>query len=369
MFKTIWLLAFLFPYVLIAQNDFSEIDKYAREAPSSVSSSIEELADYLTKKAANDLEKVRSLYVWMTENIRYDTKLYFDEKATAAKKAEKQKAATVLKTKRGVCEGYTNLFHELALAAHIPSEQVSGYTKNHRGRIARTTHAWNAVRIDEKWYLLDNTWGAGYIDSDTERFKRRFEEKYFMTEPSQFVLDHYPHDPLFQMMENPVTWEVWQEDESAIQAYLNKKNNPLFAALIDSLDYFNSLEGNEKVFNTAFRSLSFDPQNGYANFVVANYYYDEAKVDFDLYRKDSEPYTMNPKKLTEKKIKSWSRIISRSQEKLEKARGYLETIEPGNKFYRHSRSGKKNVNAAMVNIRKAKQQLGAFRDYLKKRGS
>jgi transglutaminase-like putative cysteine protease len=44
------------------------------QAPSSVEKSVDTLANYLAKPAKNDLEKVRALYVWICENIRYGYK-------------------------------------------------------------------------------------------------------------------------------------------------------------------------------------------------------------------------------------------------------------------------------------------------------
>jgi transglutaminase-like putative cysteine protease len=42
------------------------------QAPSSVEESVDTLANYLAKPAKNDLEKVRALYFWICENIRYN---------------------------------------------------------------------------------------------------------------------------------------------------------------------------------------------------------------------------------------------------------------------------------------------------------
>jgi transglutaminase-like putative cysteine protease len=44
------------------------------QAPSSVEESVDTLANYLAKPAKHDLEKVRALYVWICENIRYGYK-------------------------------------------------------------------------------------------------------------------------------------------------------------------------------------------------------------------------------------------------------------------------------------------------------
>jgi hypothetical protein len=369
MYKFLILFCISLPCSTFTQNnvDFTEIDRYARETPSSKTSEIAELSAYLTAVAKNDIEKVRAIYVWIAENIRYDTKLYFDDKISPRERTEKQTSQKVLKYKKGVCEGYSNLFQDLAQEAGLVSEKVSGFTKNQRGRVARLGHAWNAVRIENEWYLIDNTWGAGYVDNENNRFKRQFEEKYFLADPEVFVLDHYPNDPLFQMLPNPIKWEVFQEEEDLIRKYLRSEHTPTFQNFTDSLNYYTSLQGNEKIINSSARTLKFDPQNGYANYLIANSHYDKSKESFELYREETSEIVHTPKKITSTHLSRWSKYISASEKHLKIARQYLDKIEPGNKFYKSSRAAKKNVTAAMSNIRSAKQQMSAFKDYLKRR--
>ena len=70
----------------------------------------------------------------------------------------------------------------------------------------RSNHAWNAVKINGEWYLLDATWGAGGVgDIEIKRWWQRkpkkkevfvkgFRPYYFFTHPDTFFLKHFPQD-------------------------------------------------------------------------------------------------------------------------------------------------------------------------------
>ncbi|VDI38778.1 Hypothetical predicted protein [Mytilus galloprovincialis] len=90
-------------------DDFKDIDEHARQAPRSVEESIETLAQYLAKPAKNDIEVVRALYVWICENIRYNTNAYFGGNLSSLDTSGKG----VLTSKSSVCAGYANLFESL----------------------------------------------------------------------------------------------------------------------------------------------------------------------------------------------------------------------------------------------------------------
>lgn len=56
-----------------SQSDFSKIDEYARSIEYNPNKS---LAKELTKNFTTDLEKVRAIFVWITDNIEYDFELF-----------------------------------------------------------------------------------------------------------------------------------------------------------------------------------------------------------------------------------------------------------------------------------------------------
>ena len=70
-------------------------------------------------------------------------------------------------------------------------------------------HAWNAVYINDTWWLLDATWGAGYVD-DNKNFVFQYSEHYFLTDPNQFIYDHFPENKEWQFLEHPIVMETYE---------------------------------------------------------------------------------------------------------------------------------------------------------------
>lgn len=186
-----------------------------------------ELAEKVTADFTTDKDKAAALYYWVTQNIAYDTKLYGQ---VTSRKNSKPKAYTpaqveqiyeeritnTLKNNRGVCEGYSRLYQRLAELSGLECELVTG---NARGDIMMPGslgigHAWNAVKIDGKWQLLDCTWGAGTVN-EKMKFVHKFRPAYFMTPPVSLSYNHYPKEEKWQLLEEPISQEVYL-DRAAI---------------------------------------------------------------------------------------------------------------------------------------------------------
>ncbi|MEZ4957634.1 MAG: transglutaminase domain-containing protein [Saprospiraceae bacterium] len=198
------LLTHLFVCQIFGQSDFSKVDQYARDTPSSQAQSIEKLAAHLTSKFKTETESVRAIYVWMAENIRYNHHVIDNGNISIEQRLKKEKPEKVLKAKWAVCEGYSNLFHALCQEAGIACEVVTGIVKDQNGKIPAIGHAWNVVRVDGGWHPIDVTWGAGGLSGDNNKFVKNFKDDYFLTDPAVFIQNHYPHDPLFQLLETPL---------------------------------------------------------------------------------------------------------------------------------------------------------------------
>ncbi len=179
--------------------DYERIDKHTRKTPTSARNSVEDLAEYLTGPADNDWEIVRAIFKWITDNISYDLNSDYNSNG---------KAASVLQHGSSVCSGYSNLFEALTDAAGLESKTIDGYSKG-RGYqpcsefTGQSDHAWNAVKLDGNWYLVDCTWGAGHVDQRGE-YIREFDEHYFLTPPEEFIYDHFPSDENWQLLDDPI---------------------------------------------------------------------------------------------------------------------------------------------------------------------
>ena len=189
-------------YELIDNYDWSAIDKHAETAPRSASSSVKKLTSFLIKEEYSDLEKVRSIYVWVCSNISYDTASFFSGSYSSSA------PGSVLTSRKSVCQGYAELFTSLAEEAGLESIVISGFSKGYGFTVGDTlgsvpNHAWNAVKIDSKWLLLDSTWGAGYVSG--RNFIRRFNDHYFITPAEEFIYDHFPADFRWQLLAESIT--------------------------------------------------------------------------------------------------------------------------------------------------------------------
>ena len=149
-----------------------------------------DLAYALTKDLKTDHEKFRSIFRWVTNNIAY---------SYSARKVEPK---YVLKTKKAICSGYSNLLQDICNHAMLECEVIVGYAKSGGtsiGEFKETNHAWNAIKLNGDWYLVDATWAAGYVDK--RKFIKEFDEYYFLAEPNEFMYRHYPEDPKWFLTE------------------------------------------------------------------------------------------------------------------------------------------------------------------------
>lgn len=155
----------------------------------------------------DDSTRLRASFIWITENISYDVRAFQEDDQTAGL------ISYAIKNKKAICGGYALLLKYFCDAFEIENEIVSGFgraNKNHvvlNQTLLRSNHAWNAVKINGSWRLIDPTWAAGYVDDTYEnnlKYKKSFSEFYYFTPPERFVLNHFPSQPRFQFLKKNV---------------------------------------------------------------------------------------------------------------------------------------------------------------------
>jgi len=205
---------------------FFYVDRHALEAPKSATRSIQSLAHYLKSGTENELETARAIYRWITQHIFYDSKGLL-----VRGKLGPQDAKSTLDTRLVVCEGYARLYTELAQATGLEAVTLVGYSKGYssvpgeqfgkksnfspsytiNGKTysgSQVKHAWNAVKIDGRWQLIDTTWGAGYLEN--KNYYRSFTDYYFLTDPERFIYDHFPDQPQWQLLKKPLSLREYE---------------------------------------------------------------------------------------------------------------------------------------------------------------
>jgi transglutaminase/protease-like cytokinesis protein 3 len=219
-----------------SSTDYSKVDKFALHTPDSVSTNVANLAAYLTStnSTPSTEKKLRAIFVWVSQNIRYDDSFDLTSPFGTLETTMTQEPEHLLYTRKGVCMGYAQLFVALAKSAGLKAEVVDGIVKLPDGQIPRMGHSWVAVRLRKKkddkdkaetsWYLCDPTWSSPSSEKDFGTIK----EEYFLAEPEDFIKNHLPLDPMWQLLERPVNVEVFsKESDEKIKKYVSKSaKNP-----------------------------------------------------------------------------------------------------------------------------------------------
>lgn len=122
--------------------------------------SIKKLAETLAPAGLSDMEKLRSIHSWVTQNISYDCD-YQD-----SSRDNLEKASCILQRGNGVCSHYAILTAALCRAAGLPARIVNG-PASLSADVPRVNHAWNEVMINGQWLAVDTCWDAGYTKDNT----------------------------------------------------------------------------------------------------------------------------------------------------------------------------------------------------------
>lgn len=182
----------------------------ANNIPTSNTRSIKELCEYINNNTTTDLEKARTIYAWVALNIHYDDKGY--NQSTYGDLSPE----SVLKSRKAVCSGYSNLYKTLCDSVGLQAVKITGYAKGYGyqvgDKMSDTDHAWNAVRVDGKWLLVDATWGAGYGNAVNGKLKstQKFDDYWFATPPDEFIYKHLPENKKHQHLPHPISLSQYE---------------------------------------------------------------------------------------------------------------------------------------------------------------
>jgi hypothetical protein len=250
-------------YLAYTQEKYREADSIAALVKQSDLSLIHR---ELVKDLESDESKLRAFYSWIAHNIHYDV----SEWQKQDKNPVKQEPTQVLKSRKAICHGYAALFMEFCTRSGIPCYMASGYNRLDN-RFDNSGHTWNMVYINEQWRPVDVTWGAGGIDP-RGKYVKEFEDKYFLAEPLEFLQDHYPFDPMWQLVDHPVKLSDYK---SASWTY--KDNSSPYFNYNDTIAAWIQLDSLEKDYISAHRMQRFSPgdplirqQLSYSLFVKGN---------------------------------------------------------------------------------------------------
>lgn len=144
------------------------------------------LTDSLAAPYSTELEQARAIFAWISEYIAYDcgseNRLEKEpDEAVDPLNYTQVQLENILRTRRTRCDGYAFLFKLMCNLAGIYCTVLEGYARFSGRQVDPATvqpnHAWNAARLDGRWYEIDPTVGSGHCEG--RRFRRQRTEQYF----------------------------------------------------------------------------------------------------------------------------------------------------------------------------------------------
>ena len=175
--------------------------------------SAEALAQQIQKDFTSEEDKVKATFYWLAKNIRYNLREFYNPKqrsyrfsyADEAERLQKiqeikdKLVAKAFKTKLGVCEEYAQSLKKVCDLLGIEAHVITGYVRIQTSDIgvipSTTNHAWNAVKLNNRYVILDATWAAGYEFEN--RWIRDFNTYYYDMPTDAVFKTHYPKDRLW----------------------------------------------------------------------------------------------------------------------------------------------------------------------------
>lgn len=130
------------------------------------------------------------------------SRIAYDPKAMTGGDIGSQAADDVLARGTASCQGYTNLYQALGEALGLEVVTIIGKSRSAGVQFDKSPHAWNAVKLNGQWILVDPTWGAG--DMFGLDFNPDYNPAWFAVPPRIFAEDHIPSDAKWQLLERPV---------------------------------------------------------------------------------------------------------------------------------------------------------------------
>ena len=212
-YMKIFLSFLLFASVSVQSQNFSNIEQKVKQYPKLIS--VEKLAERIAKDFSAKENQVKAAFYWLTQNIRYDLVSFYNPRnkrigfqyqneTERRQKLQAIKDAIVketLQTRKAVCEGYAQSLAKICNLLGIENEVIKGYIRNSTRDInssnKSTNHAWNAVKLNDKWMYIDATWSAGAVING--RWQRKFNPYYYNIPLKNYFKTHYPEDKLWQL--------------------------------------------------------------------------------------------------------------------------------------------------------------------------
>lgn len=162
------------PYGLANSIKYTDLTRKAHERDGytfrfqMINRELKTLSEEIVKGIHFNYAKILAIHDWIANNIFYDV----DALNSGSYKYSDSSAITTLRSRKGVCQGYTNLSIALFRTIGIPAFEIpcyalgistSGGWSNENNQTTVANHVISAAYDMNRWILMDITWDSDNI--------------------------------------------------------------------------------------------------------------------------------------------------------------------------------------------------------------
>lgn len=139
----------------------------------------------------SEYEKALWIHDMLVTNVEYDENVFYSSINPYAENVPYDYAYTAygaIINRRAVCAGYAKAYKLILNRMGIECGYITGIAEN---ELVKGPHAWNYVRLDGAYYLVDVTWDDPIMAGNTDNMIRH---DYFAITDQEMARDHIP-DP------------------------------------------------------------------------------------------------------------------------------------------------------------------------------
>ena len=233
----------------IDENRQFQLDSITTNIDKTIKKDLANVHTYLHAQGKNDEERIWLFYGFIATHFKYDHDL------KKAKDRPYYSTAYTTKKMSGICIDFACLFKDLCDRSKIPCLVVYGKSPDgffgfmesignfFRRKSNLTNHAWNVVKMDTSWKLMDPTWGGILRVEKKQRYDDKLKQnipvsikivnrKYYAMDPEQMKLDHKPVHPAFFLSPHVPTFKTSLRKEKRRKSY---SKNYEFSKMLDSI--------------------------------------------------------------------------------------------------------------------------------------
>ena len=195
-------------------TSYEEAYTYRTDAPYKSIQSLLKTKNVESLRTTNVNDYVNAVIDFINENGKNDfekAKMAHDAAGFWSGNIPEQDYANVLKRKTAVCEGYANVFYHFCSKLKLSCVVVHGYARGVGTSLIATenarnsNHAWNMVKLDGAYYLVDCTWDSGYMDGKVS--KQDYNTDWLFIKPEHMIYSRLPDNSKYQLLEKPISKE------------------------------------------------------------------------------------------------------------------------------------------------------------------